>query len=370
MTAKIRQILLTTSLATSASMIATMPAFAAGLTRTTDIEFTKNGVVTTEAKQLNIKSWNYDSTKAPVYDSTGIGGVNRQVLNDITKNNAIKATSALTDDSRATNIELFTDGETVTDNIGFTGKLGKNTIKVESVTKADWADGKLATAWLTGFGNTYGSLMESITTTPGSNMYSDFQSNFGALLTYLQTNGFNAAGDANIGDITYDDRSGKLNVDLVGHYDVTGRYLDTRRTVKIGGVMVKNSAYGIGRSPDFARNSTGNLIFDAMLFRLATEAFNTNTTLQVSEIAKITFNDKVDYAFAFTATESGAIAGDRSLLNDNTSHTGVYSWDNTYAKVSTPPPNEKVPEPSTLLALMAVGGLAFAQRKSKKGIFS
>ncbi|MBW4506022.1 MAG: NF038130 family PEP-CTERM protein [Scytonematopsis contorta HA4267-MV1] len=369
MAAKIRQILLTTSLAATASMIATVPAFAVGLTRPSDIEFTKNGVVNTDASQLNIRSWNYDSTKPPVTDSTGIGSVNRQLLNDITKNNAAKATSALTDNSSATNVELFTDGETITDNVGFQGKLGKNKIKVESVTKADWADGKLATAWLTGFGNTYGSLMQGIATTPGSNMYNDFQNNFGSFVTYLSTNGFNAAGDANIGDITYDDTTGKLNVDLVGHYDVTGRYLDTRKTVKVGGRMVNNPLYGIGTSPDIARNRTGNPILDGVLFSLAKQAFKTGTTLQVSEIAKVTFNDKVDYAFAFAATESNAIAGDRNVINDNTSHTGVYSWTNTYP-VPKPPVERKVPEPSALLALMAVGGAAFAQRKAKKETLS
>jgi PEP-CTERM motif len=370
MAAKIRQILLTTSLAATASMIATVPAFAVGLTRPSDIEFTKNGVVNTDPSQLNIKSWNFDSTKAPVYDSTGINGVNRQVLNDITKNNAAKATSALTDNSSATNVELFTDGEIITDNVGFQGKLGKNTIKVESVTKADWADGKLATAWLTGFGNTYSFLMQGITTTSGSNMYSDFQNNFDAFVAYLSTNGFNAAGDANIGDITYDDATGKLNVDLVGHYDVTGRYLDTRTTIRQSGKTINNPFYGIGTSPDIARNRTENPILDGVLFSLAKEAFKIGTTLQVSEIAKVTFNDKVDYAFAFAATDSGAIAGDRSLLNDNTSHTGTYRWVKTFANLSDIPPTEKVPEPSALLALMAVGGAAFAQRKAKKETLS
>jgi hypothetical protein len=369
MAAKIRQILIGTSLAATASMIGTLPAFAAGLTRVTDIEFTKNGVVTTEAKELNIKSWNFDSSKPPAYDNTGIDGVNRQSLNNIVKNDANKAIQALTDDSRATNVELFTDGEKITDNIGFQGKLGKNTIKVESVTKADWSDGKLARAWLTGFGDTYSSLMKGITTTSESNMYEDFKINFETFVTYLSINGFNAAGDANIGDITYDDTTGKLNVDLVGHYDVTGRYLDTRKTIRQSGRTINNPLYGIGTSPDIARNSTGNQILDGVLFSLAKEAFKTGTTLQVSEIAKVTFNDKVDYAFSFAATDSGAIANDRSRINDNTSHTGVYTWTNSYP-IPTPPFEKKVPEPSVLLALMAVGGAAFAQRKLKKQTLS
>jgi hypothetical protein len=357
MTAKIRQILIGTSLAATASMIGTVPAFAAGLTRVSDIQFTKNGVVNTDANQLNIRSWNYDSTKPPVYDSTGINGVNRQVLNDSTTNNTVKAITALTDGNSATNVELFTSGENVTDNIGFTGKLGKNTIKVESVTKADWADGKLATAWLTGFSNTYASLMQATTVKlSGINMkVSDiFQAKKDDLTTYLKTNGINGAGDANIGNITYDSASGKLNVDLAGHLDV--RY----------GTAVSTSS-DVGMNFVSSQSLTDpNLLFNTIFSALSAQATKSGTALQVSEIAKVTFNDKVDYAFGFAATDSGAIAGDRNNATDKTSHTGTYRWTQTFASFSDVPPSEKVPEPSALLALMAVGGVAFAQRKVKK----
>ena len=95
-------------------------------------------------------------------------------------------------------------------------------------------------------------------------------------------------------------------------------------------------------------------MFDAMLFSLGKTAFMTNTPLQISEIAKVTFNGKVDYAFGFKATDSGAIAGDRNKLNDITSHTGIYSWSQTY---------KTVPEPSALFGLVAVGGLVIASRR-------
>ena len=351
MAAKVRQILIGTSLAATASMIGTVPAFATGLTRVSDVEFTKNGVVNTDANQLNIRSWNFDSTKAPVYDNTGIGGVNRQVLNDNTSNNAAKAISALTDNSSATNVELFTSGENVTDNIGFTGKLGTNTIKVESVTKADWADGKLATAWLKGFGDTYASLMQNTNITGMGNVYTLYNNNLGALEAYLRTNGINGAGDANIGDITYNKKTGQLNLDLAGHLDVR---------------------YGTAVSSDTTMNSGTDLttqIFNGIFTALSAQATKSGTALQISEIAKVTFNDTTDYAFAFAATDSGAIAGDRSAA-DKTSHTGTYRWTQTFASISNVPPSEKVPEPSALLALMAVGGAAFAQRKAKKETLS
>jgi hypothetical protein len=435
-----RKLLIGTSLAASISAIASSPAFASGLTRTTDIQFFTNDTQHQSTDKPNIATWTFDGSKPAEYDSSGIANVNRQKLNDITKNNINKAISALTDNSSATNVELFTNGEIVVDHVGFTGKLGKNTIQVESVTKADWADGKLANSWLTGFRNTYGSLMSNIPTTPGSNMLQDFNNNYSAIIGHLQTNGFNTAGDPNIGDVTYDKTTGKLQVDLVGHLDMAGKYVDTRKTVadtrktiadprqiivdtrqtitdtrktivdtrqtiiqnnqqipnpnfgknnfpnptynkqitnptynqeitnpNFGkntfpnptlNQQIPNPNYLIGKSSDIARNSTGNQIFDAMLFNLAKTAVLTNTKFQMSEIAKVTFNGETDYAFSFLATDSGAIAGDRNLTTDTTSHTGIYSWNKTVGV-------QDVPEPSALVGLMFLGGMVTIKRQQK-----
>ncbi len=385
-----RKLLIGTSLAASISAIASSPAFASSLTRATDIQFFTNDTQHQSTDKPNIATWTFDGSKPAEYDSSGIGNVNRQKLNSITSGNINKAISALTDNSSATNVELFTNGETIVDHVGFNAKLGKNTIKVESVTKADWADGKLANSWLTGFRNTYGSLMSNIPTTPGSNMLQDFNNNYSAIIGHLNTNGFNTAGDPNIGDVTYDETTGKLQVDLVGHLDMAGKYVDTRQTVKDTRRTIKdtrqtitqnnqqipnptynkqipnptlnqqitNSNYLIGKSPDIARNSTGNPIFDAMLFNLAKTAASTNTKFQMSEIAKITFNGETDYAFSFLATESSAIAGDRNLTTDTTSHTGIYSWNKTVGV-------QDVPEPSALVGLMVLGGMVTIKRQQK-----
>jgi hypothetical protein len=381
----IKKILVGATVAASMSAIASTPAFATNLTKATNIQFTTNGVNNTDANKANINTWTYGSAQS---DNTGIGGVNRRVLNDYSNyGNTNKAIAALTDNDSATNVELFTNGETVKDHVGFTANLEKNTIKVESVTKADWADGTLATAWLKGFGNAYSGLLSSIPTIAGSNLLKDFNNNFGSLVTTLSATGFNSAGDPNIGDIAYNEKTGNLKVDLVGHLDIAGKYVDTRPTIpdpvktisqtktitetKNGktttkkvteqvpnpnlGKPIPNLNY-LKQSPDLARNSTGNPIFDAMLFKLAQTAFTTNTPFQISEIAKVTFNGQVDYAFGFKATESGAIAGDRNKTNDTTSHTGIYSWNKTY---------KTVPEPSALFGLVAVGGLVIASRRKR-----
>jgi hypothetical protein len=463
-----RKLLIGASLAATVNAIASSPAFASGLTRATDIQFFTNDTQHQSTDKPNIGTWTFDGTKPAEYDSSGIGGVNRQKLNGITSGNINKAISALTDNSSATNVELFTNGETVVDHVGFTGKLGKNVIKVESVTKADWVNGKLANSWLTGFRKNYSSLMSSIPTTSGSNMLNDFDSNYGAVLEHLKNNGFNTSGDPNVGDVTYNKATSKLQVDLVGHLDMAGKYVDTRKTVtdtrktiadprqtildtrqtitdtrqtildtqttitdtrqtildtrktitknnkqipnptfnqqipnptfnqqipnptfnkqipnptfnkqitnstfnqqisnpSFGknnypnptlGQQITNSNYLVGKSSDIARNSTGNPIFDAMLFNLAKTAASTNTKFQMSEIAKITFNGETDYAFSFAATDSGAIASDRSS-SDTTSHTGVYSWNKTV---------QDVPEPSAVVGFIFVGGMVTIKRQQK-----
>ncbi|MFB2770749.1 NF038130 family PEP-CTERM protein [Pelatocladus sp. BLCC-F211] len=433
MTAHIKKILIGTSVAVSMSTIATTPAFATSLTKPTNIQFITNDVANTSANQPNINTWTY-APSTPVYDNTGVGGVNRQVLDDYNNyGNINKATAALTDNDSSTNVELFTSGETVTDHVGFTANLGKKTIKIESVTKADWADGTLATGWLTGFRDAYGGLMSGIATTNGSNMLQDFNSNFTSLVSYLSTNGFKAAGDPNIGGVTYNQKTKDLKIDLVGHLDLSSEYvdtrttiidtratiidsrttiidaratiIDTRKTIVVNGKTVANPTYNksipnptynqsipnptynqsisnptykksipnptynqnipnpnyLGFSPNFSRNSTGNAILDLVVFNLAKTAFLQNKPLQISEIAKVTFNNTVSYAYSFTAIDSGAIAGDRNKATDKTSHTGIYSWTKSYHTAS-------VPEPSALLGLMAVGGLFVVKRKVRKNV--
>jgi hypothetical protein len=358
----IKQVLMGATIVAGISTI-TMPAFAVSLTPT-NIQFTTNGVVNLD-QSPNLNTWTY-STGNAIYDNTGVGNVNRRVLNDFSNyGNTTKAAAALSDQDSATNVELWTKNRSSTDraihdNVGFTAMLGNHQVKVESVTKADWADGTLATAWLSGFRNAYGGLMQTIIapTNTNSNLLAEFDQNLSTLTSYLTTNGFNELGDANIGGISLDDQTNQLKVDLVGHLDAAGRYVDTRKTVVQGGKTVNNSNY-LNRSPDYARNTTGNALLDKALFTLALTSFKDGKSFQMSEVAKVTFNGQVDYAFAFKAIESGAIAGDRNKTTDRTSHTGVYTW----TKTVTP---QSVPEPTAMLGLIAVGGLAIQRRLQKR----
>ena len=343
MASSLKKLLIGASVAAGMSAIASAPAFAASL-KPSSIQFTTNGVANTTANPPNINTWTY-APGSPVYDSTGISGVQRRVLNDYNNyGNMDKAAAALTDDDSATNVELWTSGETVGAHVGFTANLGSNNIKVESLTKADWADGKLATAWVNGFLSTYAPLLQSIGLTPTESQKTD-------IIGYLTNNGFNSAGDPNVGAVTFNDQTGALKVDLVGHLDISGKFV--------------NLSNPNNKSPDYDRNKSGNPLLDNALLALARASLRDKRPLQVSEIAKITFNGNVDYAYSFSAVDSKAIAGDRK---DTTSHTGIYTWTKNYNQSSPPPTEKSVPEPSTLLGLMALGGLIAAQRKVPKKV--
>jgi hypothetical protein len=78
--------------------------------------------------------------------------------------------------------------------------------------------------------------------------------------------------------------------------------------------------------------------------------------VQASEVVKVEYDGVVNYLYSFEAVASGLRAAD-----DGTSHNGLY-------KVTVPGTEiASVPEPSTMLGLMAVGGLfAASKRKSAK----
>jgi PEP-CTERM motif len=324
----IKKLLIGASVAAGMSAIASSPAFATSL-RPTDIQF----------NTTNINSWLYKNPSNPTMDATGIGGVSRKVLDDYSNyGNTAKAIQALTDTDSATNVELWTQGEAVTANVGFSAKLGSKNIKVESVTQADWASGDLAQKWVNGFLGTYGGVLQSLGVIP-----TDQQKT--AMVDTLKTKGMYSSGDPNIGDVTLDDQTGQLKVDLVGHLDRSSLYLNSNGTRK-----------------NDPRYDTGNPLLNDALFNVSRALRLQGKYFQVSEVAKVTFDGNVDYAFGFSALDSGAIAGDRNKTSDTTSHTGIYRWTKKFDQ----PPSESVPEPSTLLGLLAVGGLFATGRKTLK----
>ncbi|WP_052345326.1 NF038130 family PEP-CTERM protein [Planktothrix rubescens] len=83
-----------------------------------------------------------------------------------------------------------------------------------------------------------------------------------------------------------------------------------------------------------------------------TNALGQIQNLQISEIVKVELDGVSEYVYSFNAENSGFVAKD-----DGKSYSGIYSW----SKAGTPAP---VPEPSTILGLIAVGGLFGAAKRN------
>ncbi|NJO19405.1 MAG: hypothetical protein HC838_04075 [Spirulinaceae cyanobacterium RM2_2_10] len=151
----IQKLLIGTSAALSASLIATAPAFAVSLM--TNIQF------------------GTDDYRAYSIDSYSDG-------------NIADAISALTDTSALTNVELGVSSEDQVGNIGFTADLAGHAVKVETVTAADWAGG-LAQQWFADFSAAYPSLVAA--SIPGVG-------NLGNAILAAVSSGATRSGDPNV----------------------------------------------------------------------------------------------------------------------------------------------------------------------------
>lgn len=239
--------------------------------------------------------------------------------------------SYLTDGDLTTNVELWFDGEDVLDNVGFTATEGTHTVKVESVTAADWSE--YGTKWL-------GDLFANYE--PLNNVWSQLNSTvqdmaIGAFTTM-------GSGDPNIAEFSLDE-TGAVDIKMAGWYD-----LNTKLDPMIA--AAKSSAQAQLSSSNPIIKVAAQLMLQNI--GLLEGALDEIGVLQMSEIAKVTINGEVHYAYSFDAVNSGFTAKD-----DGMSYSGIYSWNHAGIPV------ESVPEPSTMLGLMAVGGLfAAAKRKS------
>jgi hypothetical protein len=238
--------------------------------------------------------------------------------------------SFLTDGDLTTNVELWFDGENVLDNVGFTATAGAHTVKVESVTAADWAE--YGTKWLGDLFTKY---------EPLNNVWSQLNSTvqnmvIGAFTTM-------GSGDPNIAEFSLDE-TGAVDIKMAGWYDLNTK-LDP--IIAAAKTQANSPLVQMLLGPAAAQALLANI-------SLLETTLDSMGPLQMSEIAKVTINGEVHYAYSFDAVNSGFVAKD-----DGKSYSGIYSWNHAGIPV------ESVPEPSTMLGLMAVGGLfAAAKRKS------
>jgi hypothetical protein len=252
------------------------------------------------------------------FDGTDYRTYNYETITNRVEADAI---SALTDGDSLTNVELAASDEMGKSHVGFSGLLNGVGVKVESVTAEDW--NIFGGQWLKDFQAAYSNLFNATVSTPLGSI------NLGKVVAGAIQGGLARSGDVNIGSFVQDDITGEYQLNMVGHYNL------------LDAPYVKNA--------------------------LTTQQINTikgfmgGNPLQISEVAKVTIGGEVHYAYSFGATATGILAAD-AAPGDTSSHTGLYTWSRAGQ-----PPVAAVPEPSTMLGLMAVGGLfAAAKRNSKK----
>lgn len=225
-------------------------------------------------------------------------------------------------DAPGGNIELAKSSEQAgfnfTKNTTLTGTIGGKDIAISSLTQADWGsvlgNGKtLLSQWL-------------------DDAFLANNVNIPALLkpaveaAFTSNNGMQRFSDPNISYVNQNDTTGEISIGLAGHFNASN--------------MLK-AAFGRSLASFVPAN------------------------VQASELVKVVYNNgPAQFLYSFAATAAGQ-SNNSGIGADGVSHNGNYEV--KLAGIPVPPPVTSVPEPSTMLALMAVGGLfATAKRKSAK----
>lgn len=228
------------------------------------------------------------------------------------------------------NIELAKSSEQAgfdfSKNTTLTGTIGGKDIVISSLTEDDWqtnmGNGKsLLSQWLDD-----AFLAHNVTIPFPSIIKPVIQQAF------IDNNGMQRFSDPNISYVNQDNSTGEISIGLAGH-------LNASEILKAA--FGSTSMFGI---------SLASLIPDKV---------------QASELVKVVYdNGPAKFLYSFKATDSLQV-NDLGVGQDGKSHNGNYEV--KLAGIPVPPPVTSVPEPSTMLALMAVGGLfATAKRKSAK----
>ncbi len=126
--------------------------------------------------------------------------------------------------------------------------------------------------------------------------------------------------DPNISYVNQDNATGEVSIGLAGHFNAASLLPSAFS------MFLRNEYKGVNAKP-----------------------------IQISEIVKYTYDGVTDYLWSFEATNSGLVEA-----GDGVSHSGNYE----VAFQGKVPPTESVPEPASILGLMAVGSL-IASRKRK-----
>ena len=202
------------------------------------------------------------------------------------------------------NIELNATSETgggIGTATTLAGNLNGKAITLSSLTTADWS--VFGKQWMAGL------LKEAIGLDAAPTVVNMAYAQFSTM------GGFNRFSDPNISYVNQDDVSGLVRIGLAGHLNATD--------------IIKAALPAAMKS----------LIPD---------------NFQVSEIVKYTYDGVTNYLWSFDATASGLVE-----IGDGKSHSGNYE----VAFQGKLPPTESVPEPASVLGLMAIGSLIASRKR-------
>ncbi len=236
------------------------------------------------------------------------------------KNNAASLDSLLQGDASNPmgNVELFPTSETTDFSTAkatsLSGNLNGTSIVLESLTASDWDD--FGQDWFSEFLDAAlkgGNPGEFITTM----LYTQFVINGGREIF----------SDPNISYVNQDDVTGEVKIGLAGHLNARDRIL--------------------AKLPEFVPGFVpGTKIKVAELFK---------DKVQASEIVKVTYGEGMaEYFWSFNATASGL-----TEKSDGVSHSGNYE----VSFRGDLPPAQSVPEPASVISLLALGGLGVAAKR-------
>lgn len=226
------------------------------------------------------------------------------------------------------NVELFASSEQPGANFNtpttLSGTLNGTSITLSSLTAADWD--VFGVQWFSEF-------LDAAVTSTGRTLaglagYSDL-----ALYDiFVDAGGREFFSDPNISYVNQDDTTGEVTIGLAGHLNARDRIL--------------------GILPPAIPSPFGPIPVAGLL----------NPEIQASEIVKVLYGDQpARYLWSFSATASGLVEA-----GDGVSHDGNYEVKFQGNLPEHPP--EAVPEPATVLGLVALGGvLVAAKRKSTVG---
>lgn len=221
------------------------------------------------------------------------------------------------------NVELAASSEKAgfdfTKNTILNGTIGGRAISISSLTSSDWSNSYKGTTfgqyWFNSALSANG-FSSMVGTSNGTTLFNIFKNN----------GGFERFSDPNISYVSQD-AGNMINIGLAGHYNASS-------------LLTKSIDQYVATT---TLSNTQKLMMAGLKTQLS------GKVIQASEIVKTTYEGKTDYGFSFTATKSGLVE-----KSDGVSHTGNY----VISLQGIEPMKKKVPEPSIVLGLITLGGLA------------